>query len=89
MKACYKGFYYIFHKYLKGDNIGIIRYQCEECNRVGVKCRGFIWVLNGRVTKEEVNEHAHESNAARVHHLQVSRNSKFLQKSQFMYCFFH
>ena len=73
IKICYRGFYFNRHKDVISEP-GTVRYQCEECNRAGVKCRGYIWERNGRLRRVG-NDHTHESNAARVHHLQVSRIS--------------
>ena len=70
LKIYYRGHYYNRHKIVRDAPIGTVRWQCEDYG-VPQRCRGYIHVLNGRVTRVSENGHNHGPNPARLHHLQV------------------
>ena len=68
-KAFLRGFCYNMHKEIKRRRDGTMRYQCENVN--SDRCPAYIWVLNGRAVHVQDEDHTHDPNPARVHHLQV------------------
>ena len=70
-RAYYRGNCFNQHKRLAN---GSMRYQCEYYGTQS--CRCYLHELNGHATFVD-GEHNHPPNAARIHQLQVRRNSHF------------